>query len=71
VNGGQPQVLGTFTAPQLLTNDSTCSSNSPVFETFSLANFQAETITLRFEATSTGSDQAIANFDNIFVGGGG
>jgi hypothetical protein len=71
ISSGGPVVLGSFTAPQILTNDTTCSSISPATETFSLNNFAAQTVTIRFEATSTGSDQAIANFDNMFVGTGG
>ena len=70
ISSGGPVVLGSFTAPQILTNDTTCSSISPATESFSLNQFEGQMVTIRFEATSTGSDQAIANFDNMFVGTG-
>jgi len=67
---GAPQVLGTFTAPQIMNADSTCSGTTPAIKTFSLNAFAGQTVTLRFEATSVGSSQAVANFDNMFVGAG-
>ena len=67
---GPTQVIGTFTAPQIMNPDSSCSGTSPAIETFSLSAFAGQTVTLRFEATSAGTSQPIANFDNMFVGAG-
>jgi hypothetical protein len=65
---GPPQVLGSFTAPQIMNPDTSCSGVVPSTEGFSLNSFAGQTVTLRFEATSTGANQAIANFDDLFVG---
>lgn len=70
-SSGPTVVLGTFTAPQIMSDDTTCSQTGPATESFSLASFQSDTVTIRFEATSAGSDLAIANFDDMFVGTGG
>jgi hypothetical protein len=48
--------------------DTSCSGVVPPTEGFSLSSFVGQTVTLRFEATSTGANQAIANFDDLFVG---
>jgi hypothetical protein len=65
---GPATVLGTFTPPQLMTSDSVCASEVfPANESFSLSQFENQTVTIRIEATAQGSDQAIANFDNLIV----
>ena len=70
-SGGASTVLDAFTAPQIMTNDTTCSGIGPATKTYSLMAFEGQLgVTIHIEATSTGSDQAIANFDNIFVGAG-
>ncbi|HXN85989.1 MAG TPA: hypothetical protein VN867_07950, partial [Candidatus Binataceae bacterium] len=65
---GPAVVLGSFTPPQLMTSDSACASEiAPVTESFDLTQFENQTVTIRIEATATGSDEAIANFDNLIV----
>jgi hypothetical protein len=67
---GSPTALGSFTAPQIMNPDSSCSGTAPAIKTFSLSSFAGQTVTLRFEAASVGTTGAIANFDNMFVGTG-
>jgi hypothetical protein len=67
---GPTQVLGTFTAPQIMNGDGSCSGTVPALKTFSLSAFAGQSVVLRFEATSAGTNQPIANFDNMFVGSG-
>jgi hypothetical protein len=70
-SSGPAVVLGSFTAPQIMTDDTHCAETRPATEPFSLDSFAAENVTIRLEATSAGADQAIANFDDMFVGSGG
>jgi hypothetical protein len=61
-------VLGSFTPPPLQASPSTCSSNTPVTQSFSLGNFAGQTITIRIEVTSNGSNGTFGNFDNLVAG---
>ena len=69
-SSGPAQMIGSFIAPQIMNPGNTCSGLTPAIKTFSLNAFAGQTVTLRFEATSVGLNQAIANFDNLFVGTG-
>ncbi len=51
-SSGPAQVLGSFTAPQIMNPNSSCSGTTPAIKTFSLNAFAGQTLTLRFEATS-------------------
>ena len=70
-SNGNQTVLGSFTPPPLQASTSSCSSNSPITQTFSLGQFAGQTITLRIEVTSSGSNGTFGNFTNLVVGGSG
>jgi hypothetical protein len=70
VVGGQAAVLDSYSPPSVYADDSLdCSGNVPITKTYDLSQYAGQTITVRLEATSDGSDGTIANFTNVSVGG--
>jgi hypothetical protein len=62
---GSPAVIGSFTPPQIENSETTCSGAVPIVESFSLASYAGQTVTLGIDATSGGYDGTIAQFDDI------
>jgi hypothetical protein len=65
------QKLLTYTPPPLQASVTTCSKAAPVVKSIDLSAFAGQRVTLRVEATSTGFDGTIADFDNFQLGAGG
>lgn len=70
-----PHTLDTFTPPitewSENPNDTSkpiqCTGNTDITKTYSLAAFEGQTITLRFESTSNGTNGTFADFDDIAI----
>ena len=64
--GGPVTVLESYVPPALESHGG-CSGNVPVTKSYDLAPFAGQTVTLRFEATASGYNGTIADFDDITV----
>jgi len=66
----QAHVLEVFTPPPIQTDffgTVFCSGVAPVEKAYDLSAFAGQTVKVRIEATSGGSNAAIANFDNVVL----
>jgi len=68
VAGGQTTQLDSYSPPSVYADDSLdCTDNTPITKSYDLTRWAGQTITIRLEATSDGSDGTIANFTNVTV----
>jgi hypothetical protein len=66
VAGHTIKTLLSFTPPTLQGNSASgCSGKKPLRKSFKVGHWAGKRIALRFQATSTGTDGTIADFDNV------
>jgi PASTA domain len=69
VAGGVSRQLLAYSPPTLQSSVAGCSGATPVTESLDVAALAGQTIDLRLEATSSGHDGTIADFDNFSLEG--
>ena len=66
---GVMHTLLSYTPPTLQASPTTCTHKKPVRESLSLKAFAGQKVELRLEASSTGIDGTIVDFDNFSLSG--